>query len=109
MTRFAAAGVAVPLVALLSASSAFSAEEDPYLAYVREAPEFKAIRQDPGAWTDRWNTWVYMPWRYQWSIGTGDEGGRFCRDFHFNGGFTDHGDTSVLPWLDKWNLKFYND
>ena len=29
----------------------------------------------------RWDTWLYMPWRYQWSIGTGDAGGQFCREF----------------------------
>ncbi|MBM4031895.1 MAG: beta-galactosidase [Planctomycetes bacterium] len=57
----------------------------------------------------RWDTWIYMPWRFQWGIGTGDEGGQFSRDYGFNGGFTDHGDRSVLPWLEKWNLRFYND
>jgi len=49
-----------------------------------------------------------MPWRYQWSIGTGDEGGQFCRDYGFNGGFTDHGE-GPLEWLNKWRLRFYND
>ncbi len=94
---------------LFPAGATRAAGEDPYLTYVRNAPEFKAVRQDPAAWTARWNTWVYMPWRFKWTIGTGDEGGQFCKDYGFNGGFTDHGDTSVLPWLDKWNLKFYND
>ena len=49
-----------------------------------------------------------MPWRYQWTIGTGDAGGQFCRDFGFNGGFTDHGE-GPLDWLARWNLRFYND
>jgi len=96
-----AAGVALVLTA--------KAGEDPYLAYVKSAPEFKPVRQDAKLLIGRWDTWVYMPWRYQWAIGTGDEGGAFCRDYGFNGGFTDHGDTSVLPWLEKWNLRFYND
>jgi len=56
------------------------AEEDPYLTFVKTAPEFKPVKQDPGAWTNRWNTWVYMPWRFQWTIGTGDAGGQFCKD-----------------------------
>jgi hypothetical protein len=93
----------------LLASVACAADEDPYLAYVKSAPEFQSVRQDPGAWTNRWNTWVYMPWRFQWTIGTGDAGGQFCKDYGFVGGFTDHGDTGVLPWLDKWGLLFYND
>ena len=56
----------------------------------------------------RWDTWLYMPWRYRWTIGTGEEGGRFCRDYGINGGFTDHGE-GPLDWLDRWNLRFYND
>jgi hypothetical protein len=84
------------------------AQEDPYLHYVRTAPEFRPVRQDPKMMTGRWDTWVYMPWRYQWTIGTGDEGGRFCRDYGLNGGFTDHGD-GPLAWLDAWRLRFYND
>ena len=56
----------------------------------------------------RWDTWIYMPWRYQWSIGTGDKGGEFCREFGINGGFTDHGE-GPLQWLDKWRLRFYHD
>ena len=66
------------------------------------------MRQDPAFLLGRWNTWIYMPWRYQWSIGTGEAGGRFCRDFGFNGGFTDHG-AGPLDWLARWNLRFYND
>ncbi|MBM4040474.1 MAG: beta-galactosidase [Planctomycetes bacterium] len=85
------------------------AGEDPYLAYVKSAPEFKPVRQDAKLLLGRWNTWVYMPWRYQWHVGTGDEGGQFCKDYGFSGGFTDHGNTGVLPWLEKWGLLFYND
>ncbi len=81
---------------------------DPYLAYVRQAPEFQPVRQDPKLMIGRWDTWIYMPWRYQWSIGTGDKGGEFCREFGINGGFTDHGE-GPLQWLDKWRLRFYND
>ncbi|MFH1022460.1 MAG: beta-galactosidase trimerization domain-containing protein [Planctomycetota bacterium] len=95
--------------ALLLSGFVRAAEEDPYLAYVRNAPEFKPVKQDPNAWTARWDTWIYMPWRYKWAIGEGAEGGQFCKDYGFNGGFTDHADTRVLPWLEKWNLKFYCD
>ncbi len=98
---------------LIAAAVAFgggvSAAEDPYLAYAKSAPEFKPVRQDPKMLLGRWDTWVYMPWRYQWHIGTGDEGGQFSKDYGFNGGFTDHGNTGVLPWLEKWGLLFYND
>ncbi|MFH1023674.1 MAG: beta-galactosidase trimerization domain-containing protein [Planctomycetota bacterium] len=101
--------ILVGMAGLVLAAAPVRAEEDPYLTYVRNAPEFKPVRQDPAGWTTRWDTWIYMPWRYQWAIGEGDEGGQFCRDYGFIGGFTDHGDTGVLPWLDKWGLKFYND
>ncbi|NQT88355.1 beta-galactosidase, partial [bacterium] len=95
------------LIVLLS-PLALSAE-DAYLTYVKNAPEFRRVRQDPAMMTARWDTWIYMPWRYQWHIGTGDAGGQFCRDYGFNGGFVDHGDTGPLPWMEKWNLRFYND
>jgi hypothetical protein len=84
------------------------AAEDAYLRYIRTASEFRPVRQDPAVLIGRWDTWLYMPWRYQWTIGTGDEGGEFCRQYGFNGGFTDHG-TGPLAWLEKWQLRFYND
>ena len=99
----------IAALALAVSMSVFAADEDPYLTYVKTAPEFKPVKQDPAAWTARWNTWTYMPWRFKWDIGTGDAGGQFCKDYGFNGGFTDHADTSCLPWLEKWNLLFYCD
>ena len=76
-----------------------------YLAYLSQAPEFRPVRQVPAR---RWDTWLYMPWRYRWTIGTGDEGGRFCREYGINGGVSDHG-QGPLPWLERWGLRFYND
>ncbi len=99
-------------LALLSMSVlAFTAQvaaEDPYLTYVKNAPEFQSVRQDRELLIGRWDTWIYMPWRFRWNVGTGDEGGQFCRDYGFNGGFTDHG-RGPFEWLNKWNLRFYND
>ena len=77
MNRVLSKCVAAAVLAV--AASAFAADEDPYLTYVKNAPEFKPVKQDPGAWTNRWNTWIYMPWRFQWTIGTGDAGGQFCK------------------------------
>ena len=84
------------------------AGSDPYRHYVETAPEFRPVRQDSALAIGRWNTWLYMPWRYRWTIGTGEAGGRFCRDYGINGGFTDHG-QGPLDWLDRWDLRFYND
>ncbi|HKI01244.1 MAG TPA: beta-galactosidase trimerization domain-containing protein [Thermoanaerobaculia bacterium] len=105
--------LAVLLLALACAPAA--PEERPaardsdrtYVDYLRGAPEFRPVRQDP-ALAGRWDTWLYMPWRYRWTIGTGDEAGRFCRDYGINGGFTDHGE-GPLAWLERWHLRFYND
>jgi len=102
--KFAAA-----LLVILTSAVVWGAEDDAYLNYVKNASEFKPVKQDPAGWTARWNTWIYMPWRSQWTIGTGDAGGQFCKDYGFNGGFVDHGSTSDVPWLEKWNLKFYCD
>jgi hypothetical protein len=77
-----------------------------YVDYLRRAPEFQPVDQamPPG----RWDTWLYMPWRYRWTIGTGKEGGRFCRRYGINGGVTDHGE-GPFAWLERWGLRFYND
>ncbi|HEX3557092.1 MAG TPA: beta-galactosidase trimerization domain-containing protein [Thermoanaerobaculia bacterium] len=77
-----------------------------YLDYLRRAPEFQAVQQAPPI--GRWDTWLYMPWRYRWTIGTGEEGGRFCQRYGINGGVTDHGE-GPFAWLERWKLRFYND
>lgn len=106
MARSFAAALVVGI--LLLCGGATAAQDDPYLAYVRTAPEFQPVKQDPAVLLGRWGTWIYMPWRYQWTIGTDDAGGRFCQKYGFNGGFTDHGE-GPFDWLDNWNLRFYND
>ncbi len=77
-----------------------------YVDYLRRAPEFQPVTQRVGV--DRWDTWLYIPWRYRWTIGTGDEGGRFCQGHGINGGVTDHGE-GPFAWLERWGLRFYND
>ncbi len=98
----------LPLLGLALACSQAEPQErseSAYLDYLRQAPEFRPVRKvEP----KRWDTWIYMPWRYQWTIGTGEAGGRFCRDFGINGGMTDHGE-GPLDWLARWHLRFYND
>lgn len=90
-----------------STSRPASAPADPYLAYLKSAPELQRVRQDP-ALSARWDTWLYMPWRYRWEIGTGEAGGRFCRAYGINGGVLDHG-RGPLEWLERWGLRFYVD
>ncbi|NQT36449.1 MAG: beta-galactosidase trimerization domain-containing protein [Planctomycetes bacterium] len=94
--------------AILATFVSHTRAEDAYLNYIKNAPEFQRVPQDREMMIGRWDTWIYMPWRYRWTIGTGDEGGRFCREYGFNGGFTDHG-HGPFEWLNKWNLRFYND
>lgn len=79
-----------------------------YFDYVRQAPEFRRVRQGPVPAAGRWDTWLYMPWRYRWAIGTGEEGGWFCRLHGINGGVADHG-RGPLDWFARWNLRFYGD
>ena len=90
------------LVVLFAAALARS--QDAYEEYINAAPEFRSVADVPGLW----DTWIYMPWRYKWAVGTGDEGGRFCQKYGINGGFTDHG-KGPLEWLEKYRLRFYND
>lgn len=114
MTHQTARLAALPLLLLLvlvvgtAAAQGPPAVEDPYRHYIETAPEFQPVRQDKPFLTGRWDTWIYMPWRYRWAVGTGDAGGRFCRDYGINGGFTDHG-QGPLDWLSRWDLRFYND
>src|SRR4029079_7189697 len=95
----------VPLLVLALACARAEPEGPPpvrwdsgstYVDYLRRAPEFQPVKQDPAV--GRWDTWLYMPWRYRWTIGTGEEGGRFCQRYGINGGFTDHGE-GPFAWL----------
>lgn len=98
----------VVVISCVPRESLRAEESDPYYRYIATAADFQPVEQDPKVLVGRWDTWIYMPWRYQWTIGTGEEGGQFCRDFGINGGFTDHGE-GPLAWLERWNLRFYND
>lgn len=91
-----------------SASPGDEPAADPYRHYVETASEFRTVRHDASLLTGRWDRWVYMPWRFKWTIGTGEPGGQFCRDYGIRGGFTDHGDGPI-DWLEHWGLRFYND
>jgi hypothetical protein len=66
------------------------------------------VRSSPALEVGRWDTWLYMPWRYRWTVGTGEAGGLFCQRYGINGGVSDHG-QGPLPWLERWGLRFYND
>jgi hypothetical protein len=107
-SQIAVLALSIVLIAGFSTHALAQEKDDAYLAYLKNAPEFKPVSHDPSFLVGRWDTWVYMPWRYQWTIGTGDAGGEFCKEYGFNGGFSDHGE-GPLAWLDKWHLKFYND
>lgn len=81
------------------------ARADPYEEYVRTAPEFAPVRRVAPR---GWDTWIYMPWRHRWSVGTGDPGGKFCRRNGINGGVIDHG-RGPIEWLEAFDLRFYVD
>jgi glycosyl hydrolase family 42 (putative beta-galactosidase) len=83
--------------------SHLTTDPDPYFAYVTHAREFQPVRT---RLRDRWDTWLYLPWRYRWTIGTGDAGGRFCRDYGIRGGVNDYG-RGPLDWFERWQLRFY--
>jgi hypothetical protein len=89
-----------------TAAAAARPDPDPYYAYVTQAPEFQPVRGQPGL--GRWDTWLYMPWRYRWTIGTEEAGGRFCATYGIHGGVSDNG-RGPLPWLERYKLRFYND
>ncbi|MEE8105567.1 MAG: beta-galactosidase trimerization domain-containing protein [Planctomycetota bacterium] len=82
--------------------------EDAYLQYLKTAPEWQRVRQD-AALSRRWDTWVYMPWRYRWEPGLTDQAARFCREHGIDGGFVDHARANGFAWVDRHKLKFYND
>jgi hypothetical protein len=81
-------------------------ERDPYYLYVTRAPEFQPVGQPTGP--DRWTGWLYMPWRYRWAIGTGEAGGRFCREEGIRGAVSNAG-GGPLAWFARYGLAFYND
>ena len=101
----------IPLLIFLSCAGEAPRSIEPenvYPAYIRQAPEHQRVSQDPALDQGRWDTWLYMPWRYRWHIGTEQRGGEFGRRYGINGGVMDHG-RGPLDWLERWGLRFYND
>ena len=89
---------------LLAQPGRAAATEDPFLDYCLNAPEFQAVATIPS----RFDGFIYMPWRYQWSIGTNENAARFCREHGIRGGFLDYG-QGPIEWLTQHGLRFYND
>ena len=94
--------------AVFVASQAF-AQQDPYEKYIKTSRDFQPVKQDKDWALKAWPSWTFMPWYYQWTIGFDDAAGQWCHKVGINGAFTDHGDTSHLPWINKFKLRFYND
>ena len=101
--------ITVILLGGLSVNLLAQDKKDNYENYVKTSKDFKAVKQDKEMLYKAWPTWIYMPWRYQWSIGYGEEADKFNKDFGYNGAFTDRGDASQLAWFNKNNLYFYMD
>jgi len=101
----------VLLLCLAAALAAQAAEQgdDPYEKYVKTSKDFKRVKQDKDWALKAWPSWVYMPWYYQWSIGFDDAAGEFCQKNGYNGAFVDHNNAGYLPWITKFNLRFYAD
>ena len=99
----------VMFLGLLSGNLFAQDKKDPYENYVKTSKDFKAVKQDKEMLYKAWPTWIYMPWRYQWGIGYGDEADKFCKDNGYNGAFTDWGNKDQLEWFNKNKLYFYMD
>lgn len=89
------------------AGASAGAASDPYVRYLTAAPEFQRVPPPPRL-ADRWQTWLYMPWRHRWTIGTDDAGGRFAAAHGINGAVADHG-RGPLAWFTRWGFQFYVD
>ena len=84
-------------------------QSDPYEQYVKTSRDFQPVKQDPAFLLKAYPSWTYMPWYYQWTIGFDDAAGQFCRDMGINGAFIDRGRSTNLPWMEKYQLRFYVD
>lgn len=96
-------------LALFSTACIAADSPDPYVHYINNSKDFKKVKQDKDWAYQAWPGWTYMPWYYQWHIGFDDQAAAFCEANGYNGAFTDHGDTSRLDWINKHQLRFYND
>ena len=84
-------------------------QEDPYEKYINTSIDFKPVKQDKDWLLKAYPHWIFMPWYHQWTIGHDDAAGEFCKVSGFNGAFVDRGNSDYLPWIDKFQLRFYMD
>lgn len=84
-------------------------KSDNYENYVKTSKDFKSVNQDKELLYKAWPTWIYMPWRYKWTIGYGDEAEKFCKENGYNGAFLDWGNNEQLEWFNKNKFYFYMD
>jgi hypothetical protein len=96
-------------VVVLAAGQVAFAQQDPYEKYIKTSRDFQPVKQDKAWEYKAWPSWTFMPWYFQWTIGFTDESGEWCHKVGINGAFTDHGDTQHLAWINKYQLRFYND
>ena len=109
-TRMAAAITATAsLFAAGHSAWAQTPSQDPYEKYVKTSKDFQPVKQDKAWALKAWPSWTFMPWYYQWKIGFDDASGAWCKKVGINGAFTDHGDPTHLAWINKYQLRFYND
>jgi hypothetical protein len=104
------AALSMAAIAIVCACAArASAQEDPYENYVKTSRDFHAVRQEANWALKAFPSWTYMPWYYQWTIGTDDAAGQWSLQHGYNGAFVDRGRTDRLAWIDKFHLRFYMD
>jgi hypothetical protein len=84
-------------------------QDDPYERYVKTSRDFQPVNQEKGFLLKAYPSWGFMPWYYQWTVGHDDAAGQFCKETGINGAFTDRGNASYLPWINRYQLRFYND
>lgn len=102
-------GLALVEAIVLGIGAAAFGQADPYENYVKTSRDFAPVKQDKAWLLKAYPSWTFMPWYYQWTIGYGDAAGQFCKDTGINGAFTDRGNAANLPWMEKYQLRFYMD
>jgi len=95
------------MLAFTAVCSLSSAED--FAAYIRESRDFEAVKKPEPGPGDRWDRWVFMPWKHRWGGPYDEDLAAAMKKAGFNGGVCENAGLidSCAPLHEKHGFLWY--